>query len=112
MSDLRFALMFKSSLIALTIALMSDLRLLRCMQGGGVAVGRLDGDVVIGSATVTFESCSIIGNTAIDAVRAQVPKFLSPCWSVHMFCACACRTVVSMSMAVQLHSAAAKSTPM
>ena len=72
MSDLRFALMFKSSLIALTIALMSDLRLLRCMQGGGVAVGRLDGDVVIGSATVTFESCSIIGNTAIDAVRAHV----------------------------------------
>ena len=81
----------------------------RCLQGGGVHVGA---HVADNSATVTFELCSIIGNAAIDAVRAQVQKFLSPCRSVHMFCACACREVVSMSMAVQLHSAAARSTPM
>ena len=68
------ALIFETSLRAL----MSDLRLFRCLQGGGVAVGRLDVDVVIGNATVTFESCSIIGNTALFNVRAQIPKFLSP----------------------------------
>jgi hypothetical protein len=60
----RCALMFRSSLIALTIALMGGSRLVVCLQGGGVAVR--------GTATVTFESCSIIGNTAGYTVRAHV----------------------------------------
>jgi hypothetical protein len=60
----RCALMFRSSLIVLIIALMGGSRLVVCLQGGGVAVR--------GSATVTFESCSIFGNTADYTVRAHV----------------------------------------
>ena len=69
------ARMFKTS----RRALISDSRLLVCLQGGGVSV--------VGSATVTFESCSIIGNTA-DSVRAQVqfPVALLECSRVLRLC--------------------------
>ena len=52
--------------------------MLVCLQGGGVAVFN-DGGV----PNVNFESCSIFGNTASDAVRAHVQMLLSPCWSLH-----------------------------
>ena len=47
---------------------MGDLRLARCLQGGGVYVS---------SGMVTITSSSIYGNEA-DYVRAHVQKFTSP----------------------------------
>jgi len=62
---------------------MGDSRLLVCLQGGGVAVGSATDQ----QPTVTFESCSIIGNTA-DSVRAQVqfPVALLECSHVLRLC--------------------------
>ena len=62
-----------------------------CLQGGGV---------YIGGGTVSFSLCTITGNTAGD-VRAHAQKFPSPRWDFYMFCACACRAVVSLSMEAQ-----------
>ena len=59
-----------------------------CLQGGGV---------YIGGGTVSFSLCTITGNTAGD-VRAHAQKFPSPRWDFYMFCACACRAVVSLSL--------------
>ena len=54
------------------LALMGDSHFVRCLQGGGVFVVGLGG-------TVTFDSCTITGNTAAN-VRAHAQKFPSPQW--------------------------------
>ena len=64
-----------------------------CLQGGGVHI------YSVYSATVSFSSCTITGNTAqYVRARAHAQKFPSPRWDFHMFCACACRAAVSSSM--------------
>ena len=52
------------------LALMGDSHFVRCLQGGGVFVG---------GGTVTFDSCTITGNTA-TYVRAHPQNFPSPRW--------------------------------
>jgi hypothetical protein len=54
------------------IAPMGDSRFARCLQGGGVAVS---------SGSVTIDSCTITGNTALY-VRAHPQKFPMPQWEI------------------------------
>ena len=70
---------------------MGDSHFARCLQGGGVLVQ---------GGSVTFDSCTITGNTA-TYVHAHPQNFPSPRWDFYMFCACACRAVVSLSLEAQ-----------
>ena len=79
----------------LPIALMGDSQFARCLQGGGVFVW---------GGSVTFDSCTITGNTAYGSVRAHVQNFASPRWDFHMFCAYACRAAVCTSAVARLLS--------
>jgi hypothetical protein len=49
------------------------------------------------SGIVQLFGLGITGGYTTSYVRARVQKFPSPCWSFHMFRACACRAVVSPS---------------
>jgi hypothetical protein len=51
---------------------MGDSRFARCLQGGGVYVN---------GGSVTIDSCTITGNTALY-VRAHAPNFPSPRWEI------------------------------
>ena len=52
------------------MALMGDSHFARCLQGGGV---------IVQGGSVTFDLCTITGNTAAN-VRAHAQKFPSPRW--------------------------------
>ena len=56
------------------IAPMGDSHFARCLQGGGVFVQ---------GGSVTFDSCTITGNTA-TYVRAHPQNFPSPPWETHV----------------------------